>query len=131
MAFLDIIRNHAGRGDYFVKITELKQEYKKGNSAQRLAIWSDVITITVALITLVTGQLFAFKFVFDENTPIRVGLYVTTLGVSLGLIYIYLTWVSFINKTFQHFVLRYCLFLVMFGGLILVIHLIWEVALTQ
>lgn len=113
-----------------MKITEIINKFKSGDSTQKLGIISDLVSIFSALATLVTAQFFAFKFVITETTIIKTAFYILAMGISLLAIFFYLKTISYIRKELESFMIQLALILILSSLFILLMYTLWILVLT-
>lgn len=113
-----------------MNIREIIANYRNGNSVEKLAIISSVITIITGFIAIITSQIFTIKFVFDDTTFIRIAFYIIAMGASLLLIYIFLALSSLIRRTSPSFLLTISFIFMALGIVVLGLFTLWSLVLS-
>ncbi|MGW8428844.1 hypothetical protein ACWGJQ_25930 [Peribacillus simplex] len=111
-------------------IKELIENFKSGDSTQKLGIISDLISIITAVVTLITAQAFAVKFVITETTIIKTAFYILAMSISLFVIFFYLKGISFIRKEYKSLLVQSAFILCFTSFFIFITYTVWSFFLS-
>lgn len=113
-----------------MKLKEIFNIYKEGNSVDKLGIIGNIVTIVSAFFALIAAQLFSIKYLFEGTTYIKVSFLVITLGVSFIILYLCNFFLSLTKGFIKSLLLRYGVNIIFFGVMFLLATNIWLFILT-
>ncbi|MEH7401601.1 hypothetical protein V7148_11480 [Gottfriedia acidiceleris] len=106
-------------------LKDLYNTFKDSDSAGKLGILSDVLSIMTFLFTITIGQLIAMKFVIESVTFVIISWYLVGLGVNLLLFYLVKIAYSDLLGGLKSKILRVALFIILSGLFLLLTTGIW------
>ena len=113
-----------------MNLKDILNNYKKGSSIDKLGIISNLITIFTAVVAIITSQIFAMKFVFDESTLIRTIFYLFAFGLTLLVLHVsFKVTKLFLSEKFD-FLFKISLIILFNTCMLFITYIIWSFMLT-
>lgn len=111
-------------------MNEIINQFKDGDSNDKLSIISNLLTIATTIITIVVGQVLTLKFSFNDYTFIVLAFYIGALALTCLAVYLFLKSINFTLISVKSFWLRLFFILISLSALLLLTTTIWSFVLT-